>query len=103
MNQQYRHRQFTAANPVANVFVIIAGIIVIAISLALGFFVFLGMAGFVLLMAAVMSVRNWWYRRRFSSQSPPDTEYRRETTVRKQIIEGEYREVGRTEEDPPGP
>lgn len=102
MNQQFRRRQFTASNPVANVFVVIAGIIVIAISLALGFFVFLGMAGFVLLMAVVMSVRNWWYRRRFTSQAPPAAEYRRKTTIHKQIIEGEYREVGGPDEDPPG-
>lgn len=101
MNQQFRHRQFTAGNPLANILVVIAGIVIITISLALGFFVFLGMAGFVLLMAAVMSVRGWWHRRRFSAQTPPETEFRRETMVRKQIIEGEYREVRGPDEDPP--
>lgn len=101
MNQQFRHRQFAAGNPLANLLVVIAGIIIIAISLALGFFVFLGMAGFVLLMAAVMSVRGWWYRRRFASKTAGDGGTRRETMVHKQIIEGEYREVRRSNQGPP--
>lgn len=102
MNQQFRHRQFSVGNPLANVLVIIAGTVIIMLSLALGFFVFLGIAGFVLSMAAVMKVRHWWYRRRFASQSRPDDEVRRQTNVRKQIIEGEFREVGRSEQEPPG-
>ena len=101
MNQHFRHRQFAAGNPLANILVVIAGIIIIAISLALGFFVFLGMAGFVLLMAAVMSVRGWWYRRRFASKAAGEAEPNRHTTVRKQIIEGEYREVRRSQRRPP--
>jgi len=103
LNKQFRHRQFTAGNPLANVLVVIGGIIIIAISLALGFFFFLGMAGFVLLMAAIMTVRSWWNRRQFGRKSPPEQEIRRETTVRRQIIEGEYREVGQSRRDPPDP
>lgn len=93
MNQQYRHRHFTAGNPLANILVVIAGIIIISLSLALGFFVFLGIAGFVLFMAAVIGIRNWWYQRRFGvrPKSPP----RRETPGGKEVIEGEYREIPR--------
>ena len=103
MNQQFRHRQFAAGNPLANILVVIAGIVIIAISLALGFFVFLGMAGFVLLMAAVMGVRSWWYRRRFAGKSGPEPEIRRKTTVHRQIIEGEFREVDQSRQDPSDP
>ena len=98
MNQQFRHRQFTAGNPLANILVVIAGIVVISLSLALGFFVFLGIAGFVLVMAAVMSVRDWWYRKKFAAKGGADI--RRETTVKRQIIEGEYREVRDESGDP---
>jgi hypothetical protein len=97
LNQQFRHRQFPAGNPLANILVVIAGIVIISLSLALGFFVFLGIATFVLVMAAVMSVRNWWYRKRFAGR--PEQEVRRETSVHRQIIEGEYREVRRRRED----
>ncbi len=101
MNQHFRHRQFPAGNPLANALVVIVGIIVISLSLALGFFVFLGITGFLLVMAAVVGVRNWWYRRRFAARD--GAEFRRETTVHKQIIEGEYREVRSRREDSRSP
>ncbi len=101
MNKQFRHRQFSAGNPLANVLVAIGGIIIIAISLALGFFVFLGIAGIVLLMAVIMTIRGWWYRRQFGRKSRQEQDTRRKTTVRQQIIEGEYREVGQSRHDPP--
>lgn len=102
MNQNFRYRQFSGGNPLANILVVIAGIFIIGVSLALGFFVFLGIAGFVLVMAAVMSVRNWWARRRFAPNSTATEEQPRETRVQKQIIEGEYREIRRPDQDPPG-
>lgn len=102
MNQNFRYRQFSGGNPLANILVVIAGIFIIGISLALGLFVFLGLAGFVLLMAAVMSVRNWWARRRFKPNSSSEEEEPRQTTVYKQIIEGEYQEVRRPDKEPPG-
>lgn len=94
MNQQFRHRQFTAGNPLANALVIVAGIIVILLSLALGFFVFLAIAGFVLIMAAVMAVRNWWFGSSFGARRRPQRGEAGKTQARPRIIEGEYREVG---------
>ena len=38
MNQQYRYRPFPASNPLANALVVIVGIVVITLSLALGYF-----------------------------------------------------------------
>ena len=103
MNQQFRYRQFPAGNPLANILVVIAGILVISLALTVGFFVFLGVAGFVIFMGIVMSVRGWWYRRRFGSSR--GQQGARETRVREthQIIEGEYHEVRtrrRTRNDP---
>ena len=51
-----------AGNPLANILVVVVGIIVISLSLALGFVVFLGIATFMLIMAAVVSVRVWWFQ-----------------------------------------
>lgn len=93
MNQQFRHRQFPAGNPLANALVVIVGIIVISLSLALGFFVFIGIAGFMLVMAAVISVRAWWLGKRFGATKDAEqvrTSSKRETH---RIIEGEYHEV----------
>lgn len=73
--------------------VVIVGIIVISLSVALGFVVFVGIAGFMLIMAAVVSVRVWWLKRKFASRAgeaprqPPGAK----GTIR--VIEGEYQEV----------
>lgn len=93
MNQQFRQRQFPAGNPLANALVVIVGIIVISLSLALGFFVFLAVSGFVLVMAAVMSVRNWWYRRKFAGKPARAQQPRGPQPESRQIIEGEYQRV----------
>ena len=98
MNQQFRHRQFPAGNPLANALVVIVGIVVISLSLALGFFVFLGISAFVLAMAAAMGVRNWWHRRRFKAGPAPDERAQGRPTGQPRIIEGEYHEVRRREE-----
>ena len=93
MNQQFRHRQFPAGNPLANALVIIVGIIVISLSLALGFFVFIGIAGFMLVMAAVISVRAWWLRKRFGASLGPETTKTSRQRETQGVIEGEYHEV----------
>lgn len=103
MNQQFRHRQFPAGNPLANALVIIVGIIVISLSLALGFFMFLGIAGFVLVMGAVVGVRNWWLRRRFGASAGRQQARANERPEQPRVIEGEFREVRKRDNDQPAP
>jgi len=93
VNQQFRYRQFPASNPLANVLVVIVGILVISLSLALGFVVFLGIAGFVLVMGIVMRIRNWWLGRAAGGQKTTETADKQQPTGQRQIIEGEYQEV----------
>ena len=102
MNQQFRYRQFPASNPLANVLIVVAGIVIISLSLALGIFVFLAVSAFVIVMALVMSVRSWWYRRRFGRR---DEQGRRaESPGRPQhlVIEGEFQRVEKMRERDPG-
>jgi membrane protein implicated in regulation of membrane protease activity len=93
VNQQYRYRPFPASNPLANALVVIVGIVVISLSLALGFFVFLGVTAFVVVMAAAMSVRNWWYGRKGGRPSGRPKGTGRSTRSEHVIIEGEYQRV----------
>lgn len=95
LNQQFRQRQFPAGNPLANALVVIVGIIVISLSLALGVFVFLAVSGFVLVMAVVMSIRNWWFRRKLAGKPAQDGQQHRPRPASRQIIEGEYQRVDR--------
>jgi len=96
LNQQFRYRQFPAGNPLANILVVVAGIFVISLVLTLGFFVFLGIAGFILIMAAVMSIRGWWYRRKFAAGERGSANSQTRVRETHRIIEGEYQEVDRT-------
>ena len=93
MNQQFRHRQFPVGSPLANVLVVIVGIIVISLSLALGFVVFVGIAGFMLVMAAIISVRAWWFRKRFGAQKGGEQTPKPDRQETRRVIEGEYPEV----------
>ena len=93
MTQHFRNRQFPASNPLANVLVVIVGIIVISLSLALGFVVFIGIAGFMLVMAAIVGVRAWWLKRRFGAQYGGEQVRGKRGQEIHRVIEGEYREV----------
>jgi len=99
VNQPFRNRQLPAGNPLANVLVVIVGIIVISLSLALGFVVFVGIAGFMLIMAAVVSVRVWWLKRRFAAKVGEEPRHSPRTTGTIRIIEGEYQEVRKSRDD----
>ena len=94
LNEQPQRGPFPAGNPLANVLVVIAGILVISLSLALGFVVFMIVGGFVLVMAAFVGIRNWWYRRR---GVPPGPGAARKADS-PMVIEGEYREVRRRDD-----
>jgi hypothetical protein len=93
VNQQFRHRQFSASNPLANALVVIVGIVIISLFLALGFVVFLGIAGFMLVMAAIISIRGWWLRKRFGAKKGSEQVGDPGKAQTHRVIEGEYHEV----------
>lgn len=99
MNQQYRQPPFQPGNPLANILVVIAGIVIISLSLTLGFFIFLGIAGFLLITAVVVGVRNWWFRRKMNAAAASNRRQRAGNRESRQIIEGEYREIREVRED----
>lgn len=83
---------FPAGNPIANVLVVIAGALVIGVSIVLGFFAFIALTGIVLVIAAVVGVRVWWLKRKMRSGSPAgSTSGKRESPGG--VIEGEYQVV----------
>jgi predicted lipid-binding transport protein (Tim44 family) len=85
------NRGFPAGNPIANVFVVIVGTLVIAASLVLGFFAFIVLASIVLVLGAVIGLRVWWLNRKLArgAKSPQ--------TAQTRVIEGEYHVVKRDE------
>ena len=75
------------SNPLANILVVIAGAIIIGVSLVLGFFAFLALSVVVLVAAVVMSVRSWWLGRTAPRSHSP------EHPKAGDLIEGEFHVV----------
>lgn len=91
------NRGFPAGNPIANIFVIIVGALAIAASIVLGFFAFVIVGSFVLIMASIIGLRVWWFKRQLRGQMPPVSE--KNSTTRGGVIEGEYQVVADDRED----
>ncbi len=84
-------RGFSAGNPIANALVVIVGALAIAASIVLGFVAFIVLGSIILVLAAIVGIRVWWFNRQLRRQGPgpaaPDA--RPEGGV----IEGEYHVV----------
>jgi uncharacterized membrane protein YphA (DoxX/SURF4 family) len=88
---------FPAGNPIANMFVIIIGSLAIGASIILGFFAFVIVGSIVLIMAAIIGLRVWWFKRQLRKQGAPVG--RQNSTVIGGVIEGEYQVVADDRED----
>lgn len=98
MRYTYIRREFPRNNPLANILVIIAGAVVITVSLIVGFLAFLVLGALVLVSAAVIGVRVWWLKRRIARQAERRPRPDRESAHG--VIEGEYRVVDEERERP---
>lgn len=87
------NRGFPAGNPLANVLVIVVGSLVIAASIVLGFFVFVVLGSALVILAAILAVRLWWFRRRIANTEGLAASRQRRDADRGETIEGEYRVV----------
>ena len=90
-------RGFPAGNPIANVFVIIVGALAISASIVLGFFAFIIVGSIVLIMASIIGLRVWWFKRQLRGKAPPAAA--RQSASQGGVIEGEFRVVADDRED----
>lgn len=93
------NRGLPAGNPIANIFVILAGALIIAVSVVLGFFAFVVLGSIVAIFAAVIGVRLWWFNRKLRKKgggAQPTGQTRSSS-----YIEGEYRVVEDDRDDRP--
>ena len=91
MKQTSFNRGFPAGNPIANALVVVVGALVIGASVVLGFFAFLVLAGIVLVLGAIISLRVWWFNRKLRREmgkQPPQS-----GSASLHVIEGEYHVV----------
>ena len=95
-------RGFPAGNPIANIFVVIVGALAIGASIVLGFFAFVILGSIVLIMAALIGIRVWWFKRKMVGQVPPNGNSSGDPGSGERtggVIEGEYQVVADDRED----
>ncbi len=89
-----------AGSPIASALVIIVGSLVIAASIVVGFFAFVIVGTLLMVLAAVVSIRLWWLRRKFARDPAFRAQTSRGQRDTRQTIEGEYRIVVEERNEP---
>lgn len=85
-------RKLPFGNPLANALVVLVGTIAVAASIVLGFIAFVVIGGLIMIMAAIIGIRVWWFKRKLSRSAA--TASRKTSGVGPaHVIEGEFREV----------
>lgn len=100
MRYSFLQGGFPAGSPIASALVIIVGSLVIAASIVVGFFAFVILGSLLMVLAAVVSIRLWWLRRKFARDPASNAQARQRPHDAPHTIEGEYRIVV---EEKPGP
>ena len=91
--QQFRHRQFPASNPLANALVIVAGVLIIAVSIVLGVVALVAFLAAAIVMGGVIGARMWWLNRKHGTGRRTRVNQDRTRDSATEIIEGEFRVV----------
>lgn len=98
MNYSSPKRGFPAGNPIANALVVIVGVLAIGASIVLGFFAFVVLSSIVLVLAAIIGIRLWWFNRKLAKSGAMSDKAGPSATTG--VIEGEFRVVERRDSDP---
>ena len=97
MKYSSANRGLPAGNPIANVFVIIVGAVIIAVSVVLGFVAFVVLGSIVLMLASIVGIRLWWFNRKLARRSPGTPEGG--GAGKSGIIEGEFKVLDESRDD----
>ena len=86
-------RGFPAGNPIANALVVIVGALAIGASIVLGFVAFVVLSCIVLIFAAIIGIRIWWFNRKLAKTGTGSANGPQGNGKSAGVIEGEYRVV----------
>lgn len=82
------NRGIPAGNPIANIFVILVGALVIGVSVVLGFVALLVLGSIISVLAAAIGLRVWWFNRKLRSKMSHRAGARESAPAG--VIEGEF-------------
>ena len=101
MKYSSANRGLSVGNPIANLFVIIVGALVIGVSVVLGFVAFIVLGSIVLMLASFVGIRLWWFNRKLRRQ--PSSSQTGDGTAQGGVIEGEFKVLDDAGSDPDRP
>ena len=93
MNRHSTNRYISAGNPIANVLVVIVGLLTIGAFIVLGVVAAVALGGVVLVMAAVLGIRMWWLGRKLPKQGQSANPRGQSGSAANTVIEGEFQVV----------
>ena len=91
MNSYYQGRKMPFSNPLANALVVVVGALAIGASILLGFIAFVALGTLVLVLAAIVGIRVWWFNRKLGRGVAKGQAEASEQAVKVKVIEGEFR------------
>ena len=102
LNYSSSKRGFPAGNPIANAIVVIVGALAIGASIVLGFVAFVVLSSIVLIFAAIIGIRLWWFNRKLARSGASAADGQQGPGKPAGVIEGEYRVVVEERDDSEG-
>jgi uncharacterized iron-regulated membrane protein len=94
LNQRIRYGRFPASNPVANALMAVVGALAVGAAIVFGFFIFMVLAGLVIVLAAIVGLRIWWAGRKLRKLEETAAKRNPGRAAGAQgVIEGEYHVV----------
>lgn len=94
MKRNIRFENVSAGNPLANALMLVVGALAAGAAILLGFFAFVVLAGIVLVLAAIVGIRLWWFSRKLKREarrpSARPSAAHDEQASSGRVIEGEY-------------
>ena len=93
MNERIRYGRFPAGNPVANALMAIVGALAIGAAIVFGFFVFMLLAGIIVVLAGIVGIRIWWVGRSLRKLHETAAKASADSDSETGVIEGEYHVV----------
>lgn len=102
MNANFRNRQLPGNSPLANVLVVVFGVVAIAISFVIGFVALVALAAAVIVLGAIIGIRIWWLGIKSRKHAGKQSQSRPAPGSKfgvNSVIEGEYQVIPGKKDD----